>query len=234
MTCRLLRLAMAASLVTLPPTAAAARKPAKGDLNSNLARVSSFCEQAVLRAPGTGFPIDSPRGIDIHVGARLDGRVPDLVKRFAARQAAAPLVSSPSFQLHFLAPGGDVWALVYDRLPICNVMVTGASADMSTAASRLANTLGGEGWQIAGSIPATPDRPLSKHVLVKKIAKPGVPDFGLMLTIRALAGAADPTGIQLEMELLAGEVENSPESSDVKVKISLPAGGAGTSPANPQ
>jgi hypothetical protein len=224
MTYRLLSIALAASLVALPPVAAASRKPGKGDLSTNLARVSAFCEQAILRAPGKGFPLPSLRGIEIHGGDPRDPGVPDLVKRFAARQQMAQLVSSPTFNMRFRAPDGDAWALVYEALPACDVMVTGASGDMPAAAVRLAESLGGDGWEVAGFIPATASRPLSKHILVKKLPKPGSPDFGIMLTVRALAGdSADPTGVQMEMGFLAGAVSNPPGSSDVKVEVNIPA-----------
>lgn len=229
MTCRVICIALIASLFAMPPAAAASRKPGKGDLHSNLARVSSFCEQAVLRAPGTGFPLPSLRGVGIHGGAPRDSGVPDLVKRFAARQPMARIFSAPTFNLHFQAPGGDVWALVYDSLPTCDVMVTGASGDMPATAARLAESLAGDGWQIAAFRPATATMPLSKHILVKRLPKPGMPDFGLMLVIRAPAGeAADPAGVQLELDFIAGKVENSPGSPEVGMEVKIPAGRAGT------
>jgi hypothetical protein len=235
MTYRVLCVALVASLFAGPTVAGAPRKPAKGDLDSTLARASSFCEGAALRPAGAGVELPSLRGIAIHDRAPRDAGVPDLVKRFARTRPMAPLASSPSLHLHFLAPGGDVWALVYDGLPACDVMVTGASGDLPAAASRLAEALGRDGWQIAGSSPATAAMPLAKHVLSKKIAKPGTPDFGLMLSLRALAGdSADPTGVQLEMRFLAGELRTSPGSSDVRVDMSLPAGKVGTSSPDPQ
>src|SRR5687767_9906150 len=102
MTDRVICIALIASLLALPTAAAAMRKPGKGDLESNLARVSSFCEQAVLRAPGTGFRLPSLGGVGIHT-AQQDAGVPDLVKRFAARQPMARIFSSPTFNLHFQA-----------------------------------------------------------------------------------------------------------------------------------
>lgn len=224
MTYRLLYIAVAASIAAMPSSAAALRKPEKGDLNSNLARVSAFCEQVVLRAPGKSFPIPSPRGLEIHTGDARDPGVPDLVRRFAARQPMARIYPSPTFNLRFLAPGGDVWAHVYEALPTCNAMVTGASGDMPAAAARLAASLGGGGWQIAAFRPATATMPLSKHILVKKLPRPGTPDFGIMLTILGLAGdSADPTGVQLEMKFVAGQVQNSPDSSDVTVRMNISA-----------
>lgn len=234
MTRRLLCAALVACLFAVPAATAAPRKPAKGDLDSNLVRASSFCEGAALRPAGAGFQLPSMRGIAIHDRAPRDTGVPDLVKRFAATQPMAALAPSPSFHLHFLAPGGDVWALVYDGLPSCSVMVTGASGDIPAAALRLVESLRGDGWEIAGFRPATAAVPQSKHILIKKLAKPGTPGFGLMLSLRALAGdSADPAGVQLEMRFLAGELVSSPGSPDVEVKMDLPAGRVGNASPNP-
>jgi hypothetical protein len=235
MTCRLLRMALLASLVAGPPASGAARKAGKDDLDSTLAKASSFCEGAALRPAGAGVQLSSLRGVAIHDGAPRDLDVPDLVKRFAKTRPMARMTSSPSLYLQFSGRDGDAWALVYQELPACDVMVTGATGDMPAAASRLAQSLSSNGWQIAGSTDATAAMPLSKHVLVKKIARPGMRDFGLMLSLRALAGdAADPTGSQLEMKFLAGEIVSSPGSSDVQVNISFPLGQPGNSSADPQ
>lgn len=204
MTCRLLCALLAASLFGLPPAAAASRSKAKGGLDSTLARASDFCERAATREAGTGLPVPSGGGVAIHDGSPPALGTPDLVKRFADNQQTGPLASEQRFYVHFLAPGGDVWAVVYDKLPACDVMVTGAAGDMPAAASRLTDSLRRNGWQIAGSTP------LAQHVLVKKLPKAGMPGFGLRLRLRALSGdAADPGGVQLEMSFLAGDVETS-------------------------
>lgn len=235
MNCRQLWVALIASLFALAPAAAAASpKRATDDLNSSLKRAASFCEQAVLRRPGVGFSLPSLRGIKIHDRAPRDTGVPDLVKRFAASQPAAALAPSPSFHLQFLARDGDVWALVYDGIPTCSIMVTGASGDMPAAASRLAEALRADGWELAASRPATATMLLAKQILIKKSANSGIPDFGIMLSLRALAGnSADPAGVQMEMRFLAGQIVHAPGSTDVEVKMSLPAGAARPSTPNP-
>lgn len=207
---RLLWALLAASLFGLPPADAAPRKPGKGGLDSTLARASDFCERAASRAAGTGFPIPAGGGISIHDGRPPALGTPDLVKRFADTQPIGRLASADRFYLHFLAPGGDVWAVVYDGMPACDVMVTGAAGDMPAAAARLADSLRRNGWQSAGSTAATATMPLAQHVLVKQVPKAGAPALGLRLRIRALSGAAaEPDGVQLELGFLAGEVGTS-------------------------
>lgn len=207
MICRLLCAVVAASLLMMS-AGAASKKPAKGGLDSTLASASEFCERAATRAPGTGFPLPSAGGVAVHDGTPPAMGTPDLVKRFAQTQTSGRLASVAPFYLHFFAKGGDVWAVVYDGLPTCDVMVTGAAGDMPAAASRLADSLRRSGWQVAGSTPATAAMPLAQHILLKKMPKTGSPGFGLRLRIRALSGAgADPAGVQLEMSFLAGEVE---------------------------
>lgn len=233
---RLLFGLLAVSLFGLPPVDAGPRKPAKGGLDATLARASSFCERTASRETGPRFELPSGGGIKIHDGRPPALGTPDLVKRFADRQPIIGRIApSERFYLHFLSPGGDVWAVVYFGLPACSVMVTGAAGDMPAAASRLAETLPKAGWQIAGFTPATAAMPLAKHVLIKKIAKPGTPNFGTMLSLRALAGdSADPTGVQLEMRFLAGELVSSPGATDVEVKMSFPADEVGTSSPDPK
>lgn len=205
MTCRLLCVVLAASLLATP-AGAASKKAAKGGLDSTLANASEFCERAATRPVGTGFPLPAGGGVAIHDGAPPAMGTPDLVKRFAQTQPSARLASGPPFNLHFFAKGADVWAIVYDGIPTCEIMVTGASGDMPAVASRLAESLRRSGWRIAEASPATAARPFAQHVLLKKIPKPGAADYGLRLRLRAMSGAsAAPEGIQLEMSFLAGE-----------------------------
>ncbi|HEX8481727.1 MAG TPA: hypothetical protein VF650_07490 [Allosphingosinicella sp.] len=204
MTCRLLFASLAASLVCMP-AAAAAGKPTKGGLDSALANASSFCERAASRAPGTGFPAPLRGPVSIHDGTPPAMGTPDLVKRFAATQESGCLASSAPFFVHFLTSDAAVWAVVYDKLPSCDIMVTGAAGDMPAVAGRLTQALGKNGWLSGGSTAATAAMPLARHVLVKKAPKPGAPDFTLRLRIRALGGpSADPAGVQLEMSFLGG------------------------------
>lgn len=204
MTYRLLCAAVWASLVAMP-AGAAPKKPAKGGVESAVANASEFCERAATRPAGPGMPVPSMGGVAIHDGTPPALGTPDLVKRFAQTQPSGRLASGNPFYLHFLAKDGDVWAVVYDGTPTCDVMVTGASGDMPATASRLAEALRRSGWQVAGSTPATAAMPLAQYVLLKKIPKAGAPDSAVRLRIRALSGAsADPAGVQLEMSFLAG------------------------------
>lgn len=202
MICRLLRVALLATLFATPAVTAS-KKPAKDGLDSTLARAAEFCERAATHT-GTGIPgPPGGGGVAIHDGTPPAMGTPDLVKRFAQTQPSGRLASKPPFNLHLLGKGGEVWAVVYEGLPTCDVMVTGASGDMPATAVRLAEALRRSGWQIVGSTPATATMPLSEQVLIKKVAKPGTPPSSLKLRLRALSGAAaDPAGIQLEMSFL--------------------------------
>lgn len=211
MTCRLLGVAVLASLVATP-AGAASRKPAKGGVESALANAAEYCERAATRAAGPGMPVPSRGGVAIHDGTPPAMGTPDLVKRFAQTQPSGRLASGTPLYLNFFAKDGDVWAVVYDGTPTCDVMVTGASGDMPAAAARLAGSLRRSGWQIAASTPAAAAMPLAQHVLLKKMPKAGAPAFGLRLRIRALGGtSADPAGVQLEMSFLAGSSSSSPQ-----------------------
>ncbi|HEX8381365.1 MAG TPA: hypothetical protein VF619_12555 [Allosphingosinicella sp.] len=202
MTSRLFCAPLAALLICIPSAVAAAPK---SGLDSTLANASNFCERAASRAPGTGFPPPLGGRVSIHDGNPPAMGVPDLVKRFAETQPTGRLAPSAPFYLHFFTSGADVWAVVYDKLPSCDVMVTGAAGDLQAVASRLTQALRKSGWQSMGSTAATAAMPLAQHVLVKKVARPGAPEAVLTLRVRALSGpSADPAGVQLEMSFLSG------------------------------
>ncbi|HEX8241487.1 MAG TPA: hypothetical protein VF574_17255 [Allosphingosinicella sp.] len=191
---------MAASLLGLPSGAAAIRKPAKGNLDDTLARAALFCERAASRDAGAGFQPPPGGGIAIRDGRPPAIGTPDLVKRFADTQPMGRLASAERFYIQFMAPGGDVWAVVYDKLPGCDVMVTNAQGDMPAAASRLVASLQKSGWQVARSTAASAAMPLAQYVLGRRLPKTGAADLSLSLRIRALSGSsADPTGVQLEL-----------------------------------
>ena len=198
-------ISLAVTALTLAvPSASSAASSKKLNLDSAIGRAISFCE-AVASREGSGFPV--PVGADVHDATPPALGTPDLVKRFAATQQSGRM-TSPAFFVQFRSSDGLVWAVVYEGMPACDFMITGADGDMPAMASRLsANLSERKGWQIMASAPATAAMPLAQHLLVKKMPKAGAPEFGIRLRIRALAGeAADKDGVQMEMSFLSGEI----------------------------
>ncbi len=201
--CAALALSLAASTTT--PAAARKAAPSARGIAAMLKKAVTYCEAVVARKAGTGLPV--PMGANIHDGTPPAVGTPDLVKRFAAMQSSRHLASSSPFYVQFLpAAGAQVWAVVYDRLPTCDVMVTGSDGDMPAAAAALSQSLrDDDGWQVVASVPATDAMPLAQHLLVKKTSPAGGSDFDVQLKMRALAAtAADRDGIQMELGFIGG------------------------------
>ena len=202
--CAALALSLAASTTT--PAAARKAAPSAGGVAAMLKKAVTYCEAVVARKAGTGLPVPMG-GANIHDGTPPAMGTPDLVKRFAATQSSRHLASSSPFYVQFLpAAGAQLWAVVYDRSPTCDVMVTGSDGDMPAAAAALSESLRKDGgWQAVASVPATDAMPLAQHLLVKKTSPAGGSDFDVQLKIRALAATAgDRDGIQMELGFIGG------------------------------
>jgi hypothetical protein len=193
--------------LTWSASGAGAVKPAARDLPAMLAKAAEFCEGAASRDAGSGIPMLIDVGISVHDGAPPAMGVPDIVKRFAQTQLSSRIAATPPFYLRFAAAKGDVWAVVYDKLPSCDLMVTGADGDMPTLAAALSRSLTSHGWTLLKSIPATATSPLAEQLLVRTMSG----NRGLRVIIRALAPApADKAGVQMELSFLAGEANTPP------------------------
>jgi hypothetical protein len=156
--------ALASWLMIMGATAAAAKAPAKKGWAGALPEAVAFCEKASSRADVKSFPVPIGGGIRVHPGDPTAMGVPDLVKRFAATQPLGRL-ASPAFYIHFPSSDGQIWAVVYDGLPACDLMLTGAGGDMPAAASGLAKSLEAKGWRIVGSTAALGSALFAQHDL---------------------------------------------------------------------
>ena len=201
---RLLCVGLLAALVAAP-AGAGSKKPAKDGVESTLVNASAYCERVATRAPGTGILVPTAGRAAIHDGSPPALGTPDLVKRFAETQPSRHLASGSPFYVNFLTEGAQVWAVVYEGTPTCDVVVTGAAGDMPAIAARLAESMRKRGWQIVQSTPASAAMPLAQHLLTRKVPAAAAPETTVRLQLRALSSAAaDPAGVQLEMSVLAG------------------------------
>lgn len=196
---------LGAILLVVPSAPAPARPAPAPDLDATLARAVAFCEATVTREAGKGLPVPVGQGVTVHDGAPPAMGVPDIVKRFAATQPSGRIASSPPFYIHLAASDGQVWAVVYETLPMCDLMVTDASGDMPAGATALATALSKRGWRVVKATAASDAMPLAQQILLKTVPKPGAADSTLRLLIGALApAAAGRDGVQMHLSLIAG------------------------------
>jgi hypothetical protein len=196
---------MLASCLFVAGTAAPAARPSVPRLDSAITSAVSYCESVAARENIATFPM--PIGADMHDATPPALGTPDIVKRFAATQPIGRM-AAPSFFVRFPASNGEVWAVLYEGMPACDFMITGADGDMPTLATDLAKSLGAtRGWRTMSSEPATGGMPFAQLVLVKRMPRTGTPEFALRASIRALsASIATKEGVQLDMSFLAGKI----------------------------
>jgi hypothetical protein len=185
---------------------AAAPAPAEPALAEALAQGAAFCE-ASLHSGGVQLPSNAIMYVSVprRMGAvRPLSELPELVQRFSANQTMGR-VAPVSGAVKFTASEGEVWAVNYDKMPACDLMVTNGS-NVPELAAELVRTLDGPGaWDSVRSAPASAEMPLANHLLRKPQPEPDDPNYGLRVSVRWPVGtAADRTGVQLQMNYLAG------------------------------
>lgn len=184
--------------ITVFAAALAPAPAALPPLDAALASAAHFC-QAVVTERKTAPPV--PTGAVAH----RDGAIPDLVGRFAAMRPMIRMFGVAAY-VHFPAAKGQVWAVRSDQSVACDILVTAVPGGAGALAEAFVASLPGQGWQVMSSVSATPERPLWRHSLVKRVPKPDSPDFGLSLRVQGLhPTASSEDGVQMELSFIGGD-----------------------------
>ena len=146
------------------------------------------------------------------MGMKTDADVPDLIKRFAATTVTGRTSAVSDF-VKIPSQDGDVW-IVVGRGPVCDAMVTNSNGTANFPGTVLSELQSNQGWTLRMKSDATASSPLWAAVLTKSVPAKDAPQYGMRLRVQGLTKEfAKPDGVQLEINLAAGDIQSRAPSS---------------------
>ncbi|WCM25439.1 hypothetical protein NDN01_15385 [Sphingomonas sp. QA11] len=204
---------LATLCVMLPSSAASA-----ADIPSASNALTSAISACSVAAATGRFETTSPVAIYMNM-PRSMGRVqsindtPDIVRRYIATSAAGV---PPQFVYQFKTSTGGVWAVLRSWVDRCDIIVSGLE-DRSVGDGATNAFADNAGWRPALKGTATHTTPPGRVSFVKSLPQPRYPNYGIAASVTNLGTTADKSdGVQLEINIMAGDVLSSANTIDVK------------------
>lgn len=175
------------------------------DHETALLNAVDFCTQVAdggsvqMTYPGQLF-VDFPADMAARAKLATHADVPDLIHRFSKTSPSGQ--SGTAEFANTSSQTGPVWISYSARLPICDVAVTGQDT-IDESPSALIDHLLKEGWTMVASDDGSREAPVATYVLRKDLEENEV----IQLRITKLLVGADPEGIQMDLQLMRGQLK---------------------------